>query len=261
MNFSNEIKQAVVKKGSINLYWIGQAGFAIKTHNGKIILIDPYLTDSVHKLLKEDYGMGFKRLAPALFKPDEIKPDFLLISHEHGDHLDCEAVVDMCDKNKTVCICNEPSKNEMEKLNVRAEKILAFNVGDKFSDLEFTVTAMFADHSEICPQALGFMIDFEFIRIYYSGDTCFNMQLAEKVMEYRPEIALLPINGAFGNLDGIQAAKFANYIGAKICVPHHFWTFPMHLGNPLEAEKAFGSADIHCELKLLTPGELFEISG
>ncbi len=35
---------------------------------------------------------GFKRLSPSVITPDELKVDFLLVSHDHPDHLDAEAV-------------------------------------------------------------------------------------------------------------------------------------------------------------------------
>ena len=55
MSFATRLQTSVVGFGTVQLYWLGQAGFAIKTEQGKILLIDPYFTDSVyHSFCKEN---------------------------------------------------------------------------------------------------------------------------------------------------------------------------------------------------------------
>ena len=48
---------AAVPNGSLGLWWLGQAGFAFKTPAGRIVYVDPYLSDAVERL------HGFKRLS------------------------------------------------------------------------------------------------------------------------------------------------------------------------------------------------------
>ena len=81
MRFSEKIKNLKVEPGSVCVVWIGQAGFLLKTAGGKTIVIDPYLTDYVYKLFREEEGLAFKRLSVPLFEPDEIETDYLLIYH------------------------------------------------------------------------------------------------------------------------------------------------------------------------------------
>ena len=43
---------------------------------------------------------------------------------------------------------------------------------------------------------------------------------------------ILPINGAFGNLNEEQAARVIAALKPKLAVPCHYWNFAEHGGNP-----------------------------
>lgn len=45
MSLEQQIKDLNVDKGSVAIVWLGQAGYALKTSAGTIVMIDPYLTD------------------------------------------------------------------------------------------------------------------------------------------------------------------------------------------------------------------------
>ncbi len=121
------------------------------------------------------------------------------------------------------------------------------------------MTALAAQHGDLSPEAMGFLFDFGFIRIYYSGDTAYDLPMLAPALKARPELVLLPINGAYGNLNAVEAAKLANNLGAKVCIPHHFWTFSIHLGSPQEFIGAMAEYAPGCELHMLTPGEPFRV--
>lgn len=111
------------------------------------------------------------------------------------------------------------------------------------------------DHGALAPEALGFVLDFGRTRIYYAGDTALTCDRLSVPISLRPEVAILPINGAFGNLDGIQAAEYAGKLGCRICIPCHFWTFPLHHGDPQQIIDAIGKKAPDCQLRLLCQGE------
>ena len=79
--------------------------------------------------------------------------------------------------------------------------------------------------------------------------------------KYEPEICLLPINGAFGNMNVEEAFLFMEKIHGRILIPHHFWTFPLHLGNPLELIEMAAQTQEgkKFRIQMLTPGEAFLI--
>jgi L-ascorbate 6-phosphate lactonase len=71
------------------------------------------------------------------------------------------------------------------------------------------------------------------------------------------DIVLPPINGAFGNLDGAEAARLAHDARAKVVIPCHFWMFPLHYGSPAEFLEACQEFAPEVKAVLMTQGELF----
>lgn len=257
MSFSDTFRNLEIAEHKVGVIWIGQAGFLLKTAGGRKILIDPYLTDSVYHIMEKEEGLGYKRLSVPLFEPNEVIPDFLLISHEHPDHLDMETMPVYRDQENLQVITNTGCKEQLVEAGFPENRIHALRKGEEVSCGEFWVKAVDCDHGELCPDALGFLLDFGFVKLYYSGDTGYTPErLREAVME-RPDVALLPINGAYGNLNGTQAARLAADLEVTACIPHHFWTFPRHLGNPIEAVGAFRELAPGCRLDMDMPGRVF----
>ena len=260
MSFKTYLRGIKVKQNSICIIWIGQAGFLLKTSTDKIIAIDPYLTDYVYKLFHKEYGYGFKRITKSVFDPGEIEIDYVFSSHEHEDHLDRDAIFELLNNKRTLLFANKKSIKIAFEEGVAKEKVnlLKKNMMVDFDDFKLIVTA--ADHGKFCDDALGFIFDFCSFRVYYSGDTCYNSIVLKEAIKLKPQVALLPINGAFGNMNAIDAAKLADEMDSKVCIPHHFWTFPMHKGekgDPIDAIEAFPKYAPSCRLVLLQAGEAF----
>ena len=62
--------------------------------------------------------------------------------------------------------------------------------------------------------------------------------MAEKLQEFKIDVALLPINGRTperripGNLFGNEAAQLAKDIGARLVIPCHFEMFEFNTASP-----------------------------
>ena len=83
---TSELRQAPVPAGGVRLYWLGQAGFAFRTAEGRRVLLDPYLSDACERL------HGFKRLSLPALLPEAVEADWVVLTHEHTDHLDPDAI-------------------------------------------------------------------------------------------------------------------------------------------------------------------------
>ena len=75
----NQVRSHHTPPASVTLWWLGQAGFAFKTHAGRIIYLDPCLSDACERL------HGFKRLSLSPMAPEDARADLVVISHEHTD--------------------------------------------------------------------------------------------------------------------------------------------------------------------------------
>jgi L-ascorbate 6-phosphate lactonase len=260
MAFKAYLRDIKVEPDSLGIFWLGQAGFLIKTPAGKVIVVDPYLSDYVYKLLGKEHGYGFKRMTPPLFDPGDIKIDWLFASHEHGDHLDVDALQLLLKDGHTPLYTNTESARIISEAGAPKVSVHVLHKGEMHDFGEFKLIVTTADHGDLCPDALGFIFDFGFTRVYYSGDTAYNKKVLQQAIDLKPEVALLPINGAFGNLNAVEAAKLADDLGSRVCIPHHFWTFPLHngeKGTPMDAIEAFPKFAPDCELVMRYPGEAY----
>jgi len=252
MSFVKRFQESQPNEGQLSLFWLGQAGFLFKTADGHAIAIDPYFSDHV---MRTENNIGFKRMSPPPCEADDIVFDALLISHEHGDHFDTDAIGDMMKNGITHVYTNAPVAAGMEKMGFDMKRVHVLEKGKPVSIPGCELLPVDCDHGELAPEALGFVLDFGFTRVYYSGDTSLTTERLSVPMSLHPEVAILPINGAYGNLDSLQAAEYAGMLGSKICVPCHFWTFPLHHGDPQQIIDCIGEKAPGCKLTLLCQGE------
>jgi L-ascorbate metabolism protein UlaG (beta-lactamase superfamily) len=240
-NLTDFIKIKNTPLNEVHIVWIGQAGFIFKFKN-KVLIIDPYLSDYLSKKYK---GKLFAhiRLIEIPINPEKITNiDYILCSHAHSDHMDPETISILSNKNPKVKIVI-PAAEKKEALNrgAKLSQILLMNDGDilKLEEgLEIISIASAHEKLKINQKGehhfLGFIFDFEGIRIYHSGDCVPYEGLTQKLSVMEIDIALLPINGRdefrlknniAGNffveevLDICKSAKIENLI------VHHFGMF------------------------------------
>ena len=78
-----DVPPSAVGKDSVRVSSVGHATFLIQ-HGDKNILTDPVWSQRIGP-----FGIGIKRLAEVGIEFDDLPPiDFVLISHNHYDHLD-----------------------------------------------------------------------------------------------------------------------------------------------------------------------------
>ena len=77
----------------MKITWLGQAGLLIET-KGKIILVDPYLSDGVAKIQPHNH-----RRVPVDERFFKVKPDVIVLTHNRADHTDKETLCRFLDEN------------------------------------------------------------------------------------------------------------------------------------------------------------------
>lgn len=231
IGFAESVRNGAPEASKVRVFWLGQAGFLFQTASGHTVAIDPYFSDCVARLLPEN-GLGFKRLTPPPCEADELALDALLISHEHLDHFDVDSIEALMRNGRTQVYANAPVIGQMRDMGLDMARAHTLRKGEAVALPFVTVTPMDCDHGALAPEALGLMLDFGHVTIYYAGDTALTIPRLQAAIDRRPDVAIVPINGAFGNLDGVQGATLAGLLGCKRCIPCHFWTFPLHHGDP-----------------------------
>jgi L-ascorbate 6-phosphate lactonase len=255
-SLAKRIQGTQVPAKSVAVFWLAQAGFVFKTPTGKIIYTDPYLTDYVQRALPE-YGQAFKRVMPKLIEADEVDADYIVSTHSHQDHLDVDALPILV-KNERLHFFGSPDcQIYYEESGISAKRFSIVHKGESLELGDFTLSGVYADHGDLAPDAMGFLFNFGGIKIWQVGDTAYRPDMWQDLFRANIDIILPPINGAFGNLNGVEAARLAHEAHAKIVIPCHFWMFAQHLGNPLEFLDACKQYAPEVQPLLMTQGELF----
>ena len=197
----------------MKITWLGQAGLLFET-GGQRIVVDPYLSDSVAKLNPQS-----KRRVPVEEKFLHIKPDVIILTHNHGDHTDMETLCHYLTEDSGVLVL--ASKNAWAR--VREFKgdnnYVMFNCHTTWTEHGITYKAVKAEHSD--EFAIGVLVEAEGKTYYITGDTLYNEEIFADLPE-KIDYVFLPINGYGNNMNMSDAQTFCKNIGAT--------AIPMHCG-------------------------------
>ena len=236
----------------VEISWLGQAGFAIKFKD-KLLLIDPYLSDYLAKKYK---GKIFPhiRLMKIPINPEKIdKVDYVLSSHAHSDHMDPETLAIISQKNSK-CKFIVPASEFSEAINrgPNLTQIIAANDSHTIElEDDIKITGIAASHENLKINIkgehhfLGYIIDFDGIKIYHSGDCIPYEGLSKKLKDFNINIALLPINGRdeyrlkngiTGNFTIPEVIELCLEAGIKKLIVHHYGMFAYNTVSAEELE-------------------------
>lgn len=249
--------------GRARLWWLGQSGFLLHTR-GCTILFDPYLSDSLTK----KYAATDKphtRITERVIAPERLTCiDVLTSSHNHTDHLDAETLRPLLAANPKAKLII-PRANRafaLERLGKVENAIVELDAGERVSVAGAEFHGIPAAHNTVerdergCCRFLGYVVRVGGWTLYHSGDTLLHDGLIAALAPFKPDVALVPINGnrperrVAGNLNGLEAAQVAHGCRAGIAVPHHFDMFEFNTATPddFEAEcRRLGQQD--CTLR------------
>jgi L-ascorbate 6-phosphate lactonase len=76
------------------------------------------------------------------------------------------------------------------------------------------------------------------------GDTCYRPDLLANPELKKVDLLILPINGAFGNLNEEQSVEVIKVLQPKLAIPCHYGNFAEHGGSPQLFMKYAKSAQI-----------------
>lgn len=235
--------------GKPTVTFFGQAGFYFVLKNGVSVAVDLYLSDCC------DRYFGFKRLLPYLVSPSDLHPDWLIATHAHYDHFDPDSVPILMADGRTRLLCAKDVRQETERLNLDASRITFLSAGDRWEGPGFSLRAMPCDHGPDTPDAIGILLSFDGKKVYLAGDTCFRPDIFSDPELSGADLAILPINGAYGNLNETEAADAAAILKPKRTVPCHFWNFAQHGGSPALFCEAMRNRNADLPVLLMRPGE------
>lgn len=196
--------------------WLGQAGLLFD-FDGVQVMVDPYLSDSLAKI-----NPAKKRRVAVEKTFFEIKPDVLILTHDHLDHTDPETLQHFLEKYTGICVL--ASRNAWERVRTFGadHNYVMFDRGTQWTQGDLCFQAVYAQHSD--QAAIGVLIRYQEKTFYVTGDTLYHDQVIEDVKKLcaQPDAVFLPVNGVGNNMNMTDASRFAQAIGGKQVVPIHF---------------------------------------
>ncbi len=200
---SNDFEEDIIptSQGDLKITCIGH-GTLMFTFNRKIIHVDPVF-----------------RYADYTKMP---KADLILVTHEHGDHLDDVAIQDLT-KEGTAIIC---TKKCMEQVNIEGSIIMKNGDTKTVQGIKieavpaYNIKHMRSENSPFHPKGAGngYILAFGDKRVYVAGDT-------ENTPEMKAlkniDVAFLPMNLPY-TMTPEMVADAARVFKPKVLYPYHF---------------------------------------
>lgn len=210
----------------MKITWLGQMGFLLETE-GFTLMTDPYLLDTLH----ETAGERCRRLVPVQERFCDIRPDAVLISHDHTDHLDLPSLKRILSPERPAAVLSGANAwNKLRQELGGGHNFVRMLPGVEWSFPKVRVTAIPAIHSD--PTAIGFRIEAEGKTVCMTGDTLYSAEVAAQAAG--ADVLLLPVNGEGNNMNAADAARFAAAARAKLAVPGHWGLLAFTKADPVD---------------------------
>ena len=151
------------------------------------------------------------------------KADYILITHEHGDHLDPNAIAELS-KPSTQIILNATSEKQIGKGEIIGNnQSMDLKDGIKLESVPAYNTTPGREKFHPKGNGNGYILNIDGERIYIAGDT---EDIPEMGDIKNIDLAFLPVNQPY-TMTIDQAEKAALTIKPKILIPYHFSNTPI----------------------------------
>lgn len=241
MNLLTKVKNARVRPGSIALWYIGGAGYLLKTAQTTMV-IDPFIGPSSPP--------DWMRTLPAAFDPEEIsqlgRVDAVLLTHEQGDHADPFALGPIARRTTAPIVGPAACIAVARDAGCPEERGLVLNHGAslEFADLRLTAVPM---HDPGAKAPNGYVIEIANVTLLHAGDSLYFEGFAALAATWRFDAVCLSVGanpvGRTIYMDEVDAARVARDAGARTLVPQHF---DLWQGLTLDARRVATVAHWYC---------------
>jgi L-ascorbate metabolism protein UlaG (beta-lactamase superfamily) len=213
-----------VRPGHVVAWWLGGSGFVFKTPAGTQVYVDPYLSDVVSGIF------GISRAFPPPVRAEEARPDVVVSTHWHEDHLDPGAIPIIARQSpKTRFVMSPSAMARALSWGVPRDSVTTLSAGQSVELGDVRLTHVPARHESgtvgwEVPDAMGVVLAAQGLTIYHTGDTEYDIRL-RLLKSQGFDVVMACINGVGGNMNAHEAALLVWQLGAPLVIPmhHYLW--------------------------------------
>ena len=248
-----QVRAHATPSGHATVWWLGQAGFIIRSPGGVVLALDPYLSNSC-KAIGDEHGFDMNRLVPPPIAPEELAGlDAYVMTHSHQDHCDPDTLAaSRAAGGRGPYVAPAETIEKLKSLGVPEEELRLVwpNRVVVFGDVSLRTTFAIPFGGDDLTH-VGYLITIQGgPKIYFTGDTGWHEMLAEVMLPHQPDALVCVINPAFRNLSPAEAALLAKRLNVKTVVPCHHDLFKDNCQPPQM---------LHTNLKLHGMGERYRL--
>ena len=240
-----------------HLTWYGQSAFKITTGTGKLLLIDPWLTNPVFALGKEE-----------LAALDRV--DLILLTHGHSDHVG--NAVEIGKRTGATLVSNFELNAAMISVlgypEAQAPSETTGHLGGELSLLDGEIRVQFVPawhgssvqrDEDATPVYAGTPTGLIVAlrngpTIYHTGDTDLFSDMALVKRFQKIDVMLVCIGDHF-TMGPARAAEAVKLVTPKTVIPMHYGTFPVLTGTPEVFERELKKRKLKSKLWVMKIGE------
>lgn len=244
--------------GKTELTWYGHSAFKMTTPGGKVLLLDPWITNPANKNGKEDLA-------------SLDKADLILVTHGHSDHVGNS--VEIANRTGARLVTTFDLGKALATYGGFPEKQMGYDTQGNFGgelkllDGEVKITFIPAIHSSTVAapdgdkhihgggNPGGFVVSVKNgPTLYHTGDTDVFSDMALITRFDKVDVMLACIGGHF-TMGPQRAAEAVKLVKPGMVVPMHFGTFPVLNGTPEAFAVALGKRGAKAKLRVMKIGE------
>ncbi len=226
----------------MEIRFLGHAGFWLEGKDFKLI-IDPFISGNPQA--EEEYL--------------QLKPDWILLTHGHGDHLG--DALDMAEKSGATIVAPFELATYCENKGCQVHPMHIGGAHEfpfgrvKMTHAQHGSAVMEGDRIIYTGNPCGFLLEIEGRAIYHAGDTGLFSDMRLIVPDGGLDLAILPIGDNFV-MGPEDASRAVDFLAPMRVIPMHYDTFPL---IAQDAEKFREMVQDRAEVIIMKPGDTYSL--
>ena len=278
---NNQIRDAQVEQGQVNLWWFGGPSFVLKTRTGEVFLVDGYAGPSSYTEYQNcgvcrtsgATTINWMKLWPQVFDPwGFARLDAALSTHHHSDHCDVYTIKAALQTTDCPFVGPLSCVERFRNFKVPEDRIARVKPGDtlKYGATEIEVVPCFdtiatytgaskpGERRPFADVAVAYLFKTEGGNILFLGDTLYQNAYVLLGQKYDIDLAIFNIgNNAPGALDKptpYDAYMIMEALKADYFIPFHWESWSNVASDPGEVEWIFAKRNPRIRPIILQPG-------